>query len=299
MPLTLDLGATMAGDAGLQPQLVLAGIGLGESPRWHGGELWFADWPAHEIVALAMDGARRVELTVAGMPFCFDWDQQGRLLVVTNDGGHQLVRREGDGTVSPFADLSAVMDKPWNEIVVDGRGNAYVNSIGFEMMRGEAPAPGVIAVVEPHGRVRQVAAGLEFPNGMAVSPDNRTLIVAESYGQQLTAFDIEPDGGLANRRVWAKVSGYPDGISLDADGAVWCAAMTTCVRIAEGGDVLDTVELDRSAFACAVGGGDDDPAVFIMAAEWNGPEGLGSGPKTGQVLRAPAPAAHSVPSPAR
>lgn len=277
------------------PKPVLSGLGLGESPRWHEGRLWFSDWPAHEIVTLAADGTRQVALTVAGMPFCFDWDLQGRLLVICNDGGRRVLRQEPDGSLVTQADLASVLDKPWNEITVDGRGSAYVNSIGFELMQGEPPAPGVIALVTPEGHVRQVATALEFPNGMAVTPDNATLIVAESYAQRLTAYDIGPDGDLNNRRVWAEVDGYPDGISLDAQGAVWCAAMTGCLRIAEGGEVLQSIDLDRSAFACAVGGKDDDPQLFIMAAEWNGPDGFDSGPKTGQVLRVAAPAPRSRP----
>ena len=162
-------------------------------------------------------------------------------------------------------------------------------------MAGQPPAPGVIALVTPEGHVRQVATGLDFPNGMAVTADNQTLIVAESYSQQLTAFTIGADGDLTNHRVWAKVDGYPDGISLDAEGAVWCAAMTGCLRITEGREVLQSFDLDRSAFACAVGGEGGDPALFIMAAQWNGPEGIASGPRTGQVLRVSTPAPRSVP----
>ncbi len=281
---------------GAQPEAILDGLGLGESPRWHDGRLWFSDWPAHEIVALDTNGTREVVMTVRGVPFCFDWDLQGRLLVVSNDAGRAVLRQEADGTLATVADLAPVLDKPWNEITVDGRGNAYVNSIGFEMMDGEEPTLGVIALVTPEGKVREVASGLEFPNGMSITPDNRTLIVAESYGQRLSAFDIGPDGDLSNRRVWAKVDGYPDGICLDADGAVWCAAMTGCMRLAEGGQVLQSFELDRSAFACALGGEDGSPMLFIMAAEWNGPEGLASGAKTGQVLRVAAPSPESSPS---
>ncbi len=120
----------------------MSGLGLGESPRWHDGQLWFADWPAHEITTLTAEGSREAALNVGGVPFCFDWDLQGRLLVVSNDNGRRVLRQEPDGTLVTHADLASVLDKPWNEIVVDGRGNVYVNSIGFEMMEGEAPKPG-------------------------------------------------------------------------------------------------------------------------------------------------------------
>jgi sugar lactone lactonase YvrE len=271
------------------PEVLLEGLALGESPRWHDGRLWFSDWLAHEIVAARLDGTRETVMEVPGLPFCFDWLPDGRLLVVTNGDGRRLVRREPDGSLVAHADLAPLVDRPWNEVVVDGRGNAYVNSIGFDLMAGEAPQPGIVALVTPDGTVRQVADGLQFPNGMAVTPDGGTLIVAESYARRLTAFDIGGDGGLSNRRVWAEVDGYPDGICLDAEGAVWCAAMLRCLRVAEGGEVLGAVELDRSCFACALGG-DDGRTLFMMAAEWRGTEGMTGDDRTGRVVTAPAPA---------
>lgn len=271
-----------------QPEVLLTGLALGESPRWHEDRLWFSDWLAHEIVAVDLHGKREVILDVPGMPFSFDWLPDGRLLIMSNGDGRRLLRREPDGSLVTHAELTSLVDRPWNEIVVDGRGNAYVNSICFDLMAGEDPAPGIIAMVAPDGSVRQVADGLEFPNGMAVTPDNSTLIVAESYAKRLTAYDVGADGDLSNRRVWAEVDGYPDGICLDADNAVWCAAMLRCLRVAEGGRVLQAIELDRSCFACMLGG----PAhrtLFIMAAEWNGPEGMTAQARTGQVVAAAAP----------
>ena len=279
----------MAASIRPHPEVLLSGLALGESPRWHDGRLWFSDWLAHEIVALDPQGRREVILHVDAMPFSIDWLPDGRLLIVSNADGRRLLRREPDGAVVTHADLGGLVDRPWNEIVVDGRGNAYVNSICFDLMGGEEPAPGIIAVVAPDGTVRQLADGLAFPNGMAVTPDNSTLIVAESYAKRLTAYDIAADGGLSHRRVWADVDGYPDGICLDADGAVWCAAMSRCVRVAEGGQVLASVELDRSCFACALGG-PDDRTLFVMAAEWTGPEGMTSRRRTGQVVAVAAPA---------
>lgn len=271
-----------------QPEVLLTGLALGESPRWHLGRLWFSDWLAHEIVAVDLDGNREVILNVASMPFSFDWLPDGRLLILSNGDGRRLLRREPDGSLVTHAELTGLVDRPWNEIVVDGRGNAYINSICFEMMAGEEFAPGIIAVVAPDGTVRQVADGLEFPNGMAVTPDNSTLIVAESYAKRLTAFDIAVDGNLSNRRVWAEVDGYPDGICLDADNAVWCAAMLRCLRVGEGGRVLQAIELDRSCFACMLGG-PEHRTLFMMAAEWSGPEGMTAEARTGQVVAAAAP----------
>jgi sugar lactone lactonase YvrE len=161
-------------------QTLVTGLALGESPRWHAGRLWLSDWGAQEIIAVDRDGEREVILHIPTMPFCIDWLPDGRLLVVSGGTG-VLLRREADGSLATHANLSSISNKPWNEIVVDGRGNAYVNTIGFDFPAGEF-ATGAIALVGPDGAVRQVADGLAFPNGMAVTPDNSTLIVAESYG---------------------------------------------------------------------------------------------------------------------
>jgi sugar lactone lactonase YvrE len=227
-----------------------------------------------------------VQLPERTLPFCFDWRPDGTLLVVDGPGA-RLVRREPDGSLVTHADLSGLSGAPWNEIVVDGRGNAYLNSICFDMMGGEAFRPGIVALLTPDGELRRVAGDLAFPNGMVVTPDGRTLIVAESYAARLTAWDIAADGSLSGRRVWAQLADPPDGIALDAEGAVWAAAMNRCVRVAEGGEVLQSVELDRSCFACALGGG-PEPTVFIMAAEWNGPEGM-TERRTGRIVTVPAP----------
>ena len=180
---------------------------------------------------------------------------------------------------------------PWNDIVVDGAGNAYVDNIGFDFPGGQF-APGTIALVTPDGTARQVADDLAFPNGIAITADGGTLIVAESYAERLTAFAIDDDGRLRDRRVWALTPGdHPDGICVDADGAVWYADVGNrhCVRVREGGEVLDTVECDRGCFACALGGAKES-TLFIVAQEWGGPEGLRQAARTGQVLAASAPA---------
>jgi sugar lactone lactonase YvrE len=280
------------------PQVLIEGLAVGESPRWHDGRLWFCHWGTQEVVAVDLDGRSEVVARVpTTLPFSIDWragpEGEGKeALLIVSGPQALLLRQEGDGALVTDADLNAVSDRAWNELVVDGRGNAYVNGAGFDMMAGEAPAPGSIALVTPRGEVRKVAGGVEFPNGMAVTPDNATLILAESYGRRLTAFDIAADGGLSNRRVWADLGdGVPDGICLDAEGAAWYADVPNqrCVRVREGGEVLQTVHVGRGCFACMLGG-EDGRTLFILAAEWNGPAKMFDGPRTGQVLTVQAPA---------
>jgi sugar lactone lactonase YvrE len=269
----------------------MTGISFGESPRWHEGRLWFSDWGTQEVVAVDPEGNSEVVVSVPSSPFCIDWLPDGRLLVVSGPEA-RLLRREPDGSLVDHADLGGLSGHPWNDIVVDGRGNAYVGNIGFDFPAGEF-APGSLALVTPDGEARQVADGLAFPNGVAVTPDNTTLIVAESYGGRLTAFDIGAGGGLSNRRVWADLDGgVPDGICLDAEGAVWYADVPNerCVRVREGGEVLQTVELDRGCFACMLGG-PDGKTLFMVAREWRGIESVAVEEKTGKILTAPAPAA--------
>jgi sugar lactone lactonase YvrE len=236
-------------------RVVLDGLVMGESTRWHDDRLWFCDWGAGEIVVVDRERPE-VVARIDDFPFCIDWLPDGQLLVITGRG--LLLRREPDGSLITQAELTSLGGThPWNDIAVDSRGHAYVNNIGFAFPGGEL-APGLIALVEPDGTARQVADGLLFPNGMAVTPDDRTLIVAESYAGRLTAFTIAPDGSLGERRVWASLgAGVPDGICIDAAGAVWYADVPNkrCVRVREGGEVLRTVELDRGGFACAVGDG--------------------------------------------
>ena len=275
-----------------EPQMLITGIAFGESPRWHDGRLWFADWGAQELIAVDLEGRSEVVVRVPSFPFCVDWLPDGRLLIVSARD-RLLLRWEPDGSLATHADLSGLSYYPWNEIVVDGRGTAYVNNIGFEFPCGEF-APGTVALLTPDGSVRQVADGVAFPNGMAVTPDNSTLIVAESYANKLTAFDIVEDGGLSNRRVWADLGdGVPDGLCLDAEGAVWYADVPNkrCVRVREGGEVLQTIDLDRGCFACMLGG-PDGKTLFLVAQEWRGMESAADEEeRTGQILTAPAPAA--------
>jgi sugar lactone lactonase YvrE len=275
-----------------EPQVLMEGIVFGEQPRWHMGRLWFSDWGPPEVIAVDLGGKHEVMLEAPSFPCCVDWLPDGRLLIVSAREG-RLLRQEADGSLVTHGDLGRVSDPPaGNELVVDGRGNAYVNGGGFDLMAGEPFAPGIVALVTTEGSAHEVADGLAFPNGMLVTPDNTTLIVAESYAKRLTAFDIEENGCLSNRRVWAELGdGVPDGICLDAENAVWYGDVPNrcCVRVREGGEVLQTIELDRGCFACALGGA-DRRTLFMMATEWNGPASMFAEPRTGQVLTAEAPA---------
>ena len=275
-----------------QPTVLMSGIQFGEQPRWHEGRLWFSDWGPREVIAVDLAGHSEVVLRAPSFPCCVDWLPDGRLLVVSGGEG-RLLRREEDGSLVTHADLSAASRPPaGNELVVDGRGSIYVNGGGFNLMAGEPFAPGVVVQVKPDGSSRVVAGDLAFPNGMLVTPDNATLIVAESYAKRLTAFDVAADGNLSNRRVWADLSsGVPDSICLDGEGAVWYADVPNkrCVRVREGGEVLQVIVLDRGCFACALGG-PDRRTLFMVATQWKGPTGMFSGPRTGQVLATEAPA---------
>lgn len=268
--------------------VLMDGIVFGESPRWRDGRLWVSDWGAGRVLAVTAAGAVTVEAEVASFPLCIDFLPDGRLLLVSSSS-RELLRREADGSLVRHADLAPVSGKPWNDIVVDDRGNAYVNSIGFDFPGGEY-APGIIVRVTSDGAVAPAAHDLAFPNGMAITADGSTLIVAESYAEMLTAYDVADDGTLAGRRVWAATPGdHPDGICLDATGAVWYADVGNqhCVRVAEGGEVLTKVDLDRGAFACALSGG-REPQLFVVAQVWGGPAGVGAA--SGQVVVFPAPA---------
>jgi sugar lactone lactonase YvrE len=269
---------------------LLTGRGLLESPRWHERRLYVSDWSAGEVLAVDSDGGSEVVARVASLPLCADRLPDGRMVIVSSLDG-RLLRLEADGSLATHADLGG---HGWNDIVVDGRGNAYVNRSGFDPMAGEEPRPGAVALVAG-GTVREVAGDIAFPNGMAVTPDNATLIVADSYGRRLVAFDVGADGGLSGRRVWADLGdGVPDGICLDAEGAAWYADVPhrRCVRVAEGGEALRTVDVDRGCFACVLGG-PDRTTLFIAAAEWRGmtekdPVTPGSGTVLATPVEAPA-----------
>ena len=225
-----------------ETRVLLDGLGMGESPRWHDGRLWFSNWGTDEIVAVDLDGnSEVVGRGGGGSGWAVNWLPDGRMLVT----GGELVRVEPDGSRVRHADLSHISPYGWSEITVDGRGNIYVDSINFDFadfndVLARDKAPGKIALVTAAGHAVEVADDLAFPNGMVVTPDNATLIVAESFARRLTAFDIAADGTLSNRRVWADVTG--DGICIDAEGAVWCSDVGpddrgVCQRLREGGEL--------------------------------------------------------------
>ncbi len=266
------------------------GLAMGESARWHDGRFWCSDWVAGEVLAIRVDGAdagKRVVVTRStSFPFCFDWTTDDTMLVTGRSG---LERLDADGSLRPHADLSHFSDYGWNEVAVHHpTGAAYVNGINFDMMGADGmdfelgSKSGLIAVVTPDGGRRIVADTVAFPNGMAITTDGATLLVAESFAGRVSAFDIDDDHSLRNRRVWAEIEGGADGVSLDAEGALWCAAQGGAVRLAAGGTIIQRIELDRPAFSVALGG-PNGTTLFMVANEWNGPEQIGKGPRTGVV----------------
>ena len=275
-----------------EPQTLMAGVAFGESPRWHDDRLWYSDWGTQEIIAVDLEGNSEVMVRLnfpSFQPICFDWLPDGRLLVVSASDG-VLLRLEPDGLLVTHADLCNLASG-FNEIVVDGRGNAYVNGGNFDFAQGAGSHSGIIALVHSDGTVRQVADDIVFGNGMAITEDGSTLIVAESWANRLSAFDIARDGGLSNRRVWADLGDSPpDGICTDAEGALWFADVPNkrCTRVREGGEVLKRIELDRGCFACVLGG-TERTTLFMVAREWHGPETMADEVRTGQILTAQAP----------
>jgi sugar lactone lactonase YvrE len=269
-----------------EPEVFLSGLGIPESPRWHEGRLWFCNWIDRQVVAVDMDAAAEVMLirdpASHPMGYSIDWLPDGSLLTT----GDKVRRQQRDGSMAVHAEQRA------NEIVVDARGNAYVNGADFAFVAGAPPVPGYIKLVTPDRQLRQVAGDIQFPNGMVITPDGRTLIISESFAGRLTAFDVGADGGLSRRRVFAEGLG-PDGICMDADGAVWVSAGGFSIaRVAEGGRVLQRVELgeNRAPFALMLGG-PDRRTLFICTAEWHmadrapaNLERLATGPRTGEIL---------------
>lgn len=232
---------------------------MGESPRWHDGRFWMCDWLAGEVLVFDDAGERHVVARVEGLPFSIDWLPDGRMLATTPTG------------VVAGADLApyGAPGQPFNEIVVDAVGRAWVNMPGA--MPWEPPAPGLLAVVLPDGTSHRVADDVWFPNGMAIL-DERTLVLAESHADRLTAWTISDDGRLTDRRVWAELGegAAPDGICADADGAIWYASVPgrRCTRVAEGGRVLDSIDADRGCFACMLGG-DDGRTLYVVANHYD------------------------------
>lgn len=249
--------------------MLASGFGFVEGPRWRDGRLFVSDMGSKQVLAVDGDGGVEEICTVEGRPSGIGWLPDGRMLVVSmND--RRIVRLEPGGTLVEHADLSRLASAPCNDMVVDGRGNAYVGNPGYDMRNPPTPIPSAeLVLARPDGSAAVVDRSVLFPNGPAVTPDGRTLLVAETMGQRLTAFDVVDDGTLANRRTFAELPGRaPDGIALDAEGAVWVADATgsACVRVREGGEVTDVVDTGRGCFACALGG-PDRTTLFLLTGE--------------------------------
>lgn len=249
-------------------RILLDGLAFPEGPRWHEGRLWFSDMHSCVVIAVDEDGQREDIVRVDACPSGLGWLPDGRLLVVSmND--RRLLCLEADGSLREVADLSDLAKFHCNDMVVDREGRAYVGNFGFDFTSGDKPATTDLILVTPEGQARIVAKDLAFPNGTVITDDGNTLIVGESFGAKLSAFDIEADGALSNRRVWAELTGaVPDGICLDAAGAIWVAspASAEVLRVVEGGEVTDRISVaPHQAFACMLGGS-DGKTLFVCTA---------------------------------
>lgn len=254
-----------------------------EGARWHEGHWWVSDLYAHTVLKITPGGTSEIVARVEHQPSGLGWLPDGTLLVVSMKD-RQVLRVGGDGSTSLHADIHALTGSLANDMVTDGRGNAYVGNLGFDLFRGEAPRPAALVHIAPGGMARIAAEDLLFPNGMVVTPDNRTLIVAESFGGRLTAFTIAEDGSLYDRRIWAQVGItpkwdtldsldqtdiVPDGCSLDREGCIWLADAKNgrVVRVAENRGIIDQIAAPpgMSVYSCAVGG-DDGLELLVCTA---------------------------------
>jgi len=279
------------------------GIYFGEGPRWREGRLWFSDFYAHAVKSVSLAGDLRTEFEIEDRPSGLGWMPDGSMLIVSMQK-RQVLRRGTDGQVRLHADLGGVAGFHCNDMVVDASGRAYVGNFGFDL-DAEMGARGVesvlaehptakLACIAPDGAVSVAAGDLHFPNGSVITPDGGTLIVGETLGGVLTAFDIGADGGLSNRRVWAPTRPrIPDGIALDAQGAVWIAnpIAPECALIAEGGEVLAVIDTGMPCYACMLGG-DDGRTLFMLTAPSSLAHVAAGSPK-GQVLITTVEAGHA------
>lgn len=250
-----------------QFKILLDNLCFGEGPRWHDGKLYYSDMHAHTVNAVDMQGRTTKIAEVGAWPSGLGWLPDGRMLVVSMTD-RKLLRMEPGG-LKLHADLSALASYHCNDMVVDGSGRAYVGNFGYDLIHGAPLKPAELVMVEPSGAARVVARDLQFPNGTVITPDGKTLVVGESMGHRLTAFDIATDGTLANRRVWADLGdGVPDGITLDAEGAIWLASPMTheLLRVKQGGQVAERIKREQMPIACVLGG----PArrtLFLLSSE--------------------------------
>lgn len=253
-------------------ELLADGLRFAEGPRWHGGKLWFSDMYDHAVKTVDLDGRVETKIEIAGQPSGIGWLPDGTLLLVSMLD-RSILRLEIDRLVV-HADLRRVATWHCNDMVVDSVGRAYVGNFGFDLHAAEtagdfsAMTPAAMAVVERNGAVSVAAGDLLFPNGAVITADGSTLVVAESIGRRLTAFDRASDGTLSNRRVWADLPGrIPDGICLDETGAIWVAnaAAPECIRVVEGGAIVDVIDTEQHCYACMLGG-PEGTTLFMLTA---------------------------------
>ncbi|HLU60334.1 MAG TPA: SMP-30/gluconolactonase/LRE family protein [Pseudonocardia sp.] len=262
--------------------VVLEGYSYLECPRWHEGRLWVSDFYTNQVVATDGKGGTEVVANVPSQPSGLGFLPDGRALIVSMRD-HRVLVRDASGALSEHADLTGVVTGMPNDMVVDQRGRAYVGNFGFDLMGGAPLRYTTLTRVDPDGSVTTVADDLGFPNGMVILPGGDVLVVAETFAGRLTAFDIGADGGLSNRRVWAQFGEVPqtedvgeaverlevgpDGICLDAEGAIWVADAlhNRVLRVREGGEVLEEIDAGTGVFACMLGG-DDGRTLFMCAA---------------------------------
>lgn len=277
-----------------QPEIapLLDDLVFPEGPRWRDGRLVFSDMHAQEVVAVTPAGSRDVLARVPNNPSGLGWLPDGRLLIVSMED-RRLLRQETDGSLVEHADLSALASGRCNDMVVDATGRAYVGHFGFDLHAGAERAEASLIAVEPNGSAHLAAPALQFPNGAVITPDGRTLIVAETFAGRLTAFDIDSAGGLSNRRVWAELGLPPDGICLDSEGAIWVAVPRpgAFLRVVEGGAVRARIDLEEGfgGFACMLGG-EDGRTLFLLEARGSDPakiEGRGNGRVRTLTVEAP------------
>ncbi|MFQ3207806.1 MAG: sugar lactone lactonase YvrE [Glaciecola sp.] len=260
-----------------QATTLIDGLYFGEAPRWHDGRLWYSDFYDKTVKSVDLKGNTKLEVQLDEQPSGLGWLPDGRLLVV----GMQsltLKRLEKSGLVM-HADLSEYSTHLCNDMVVDKQGNAYVGNFGFNLDQ-EMQLRGVEGVLANHpkanivkvtakGEVSVATGDMSFPNGSVITPDGKTLIVAETLGLCLTAFDITEKSELVNRRVWANTGArVPDGICMNADGNIWIANAVSneCVLLAQGGEVLEIVSTSQNCYACMLGS-EDDKTLFMLTAQ--------------------------------
>jgi sugar lactone lactonase YvrE len=262
---------------GRATRVLAGGIYFGEGPRWRDGRLWFSDFFAHAVKSVSLAGDVRTEFQIDDQPSGLGWMPDGSMLIVSMTR-RRVLRRARDGAMSVHAELGDIATFHCNDMVVDAAGAAYVGNFGFDF-DGEIAARGAqsvfadhrtasLARIAPDGAVRVAATDLHFPNGAVITPDGKTLIVGETLAGALTAFDIDEAGALSNRRLWAPTwPRVPDGIALDAAGAIWIANPTApeCVRIGEGGAVLEVIDTGDPCYACMLGG-EDGRTLFMLTA---------------------------------